>query len=277
MRRCIVFVLLLGLNVAGQRMHAQIDPGSHENPESKVNWGAPAPFSPAGSDDSLNWLFPVHELNRRLPSWFRIGGEFRGRFEGPTGIGYAGTNDTYLLDRLRIRLGIKPKEWLLLYAESQDSRIFFNHHIANANPYEDKWTLWQAYPQVGSSETGWIDALAGRQVLRFGDERVIGPSEWTNVGRTFDVARVDFHHPGYKVSVFSSSVVPGENTDLHNALPGNNMYGVYGSFQNIVPKADFEPYVLWRVAHVHLLLYRQVSVSGHAKPTWRSMSGPGTS
>ena len=248
MRRCIVFVFLLGLSVAGQRMHAQIDPGSHENPESKVNWGAPVPFSPAGSDDSLNWLFPVHELNRHLPKWFRIGGEFRGRFEGPTGIGYTGTNDTYLLDRLRIRVGIKPKDWLLFYAESQDSRIFFNHHIANANPYEDKWTVWQAYPQLGSSETGWIDALAGREVLRFGDERVIGPSEWLNVGRTFNVARVDIHHPGFFVSVFASSVVPGDNYDLHNALPGNNMYGVYGSFQNIVPKADFEPYVLWRVA-----------------------------
>jgi hypothetical protein len=48
--------------------------------------------------------------------------------------------------------------------------------------------------------------------------------------------------------VFASSVVPGESSDLHNALPGNNLYGVYGSFQNIVPKADFEPYVLWRVA-----------------------------
>jgi hypothetical protein len=90
--------------------------------------------------------------------------------------------------------------------------------------------------------------LAGREVLRFGDERVIGPSDWLNVGRTFNVARVDLHHPGYKVSVFASSVVPGDNSDLHNALPGNNLYGVYGSFQNIVPKADFEPYVLWRVA-----------------------------
>src|SRR6202035_1615291 len=56
----------------------------------------------------------------------------------------------------------------------------------------------------------------------------------------FNVARVDLHHPGYEVSVFASSVVPGENSDLHNALPGNNMYGVYGSFQNIVPNADFD-------------------------------------
>jgi hypothetical protein len=96
----------------------------------------------------------------------------------------------------------------------QDARIFFNHHIPNANPYEDKWTLWQAYSQVGSSETGWFDILAGRQALRFGDERVIGPSEWLNVGRTFNVARVDLHNPGYEVSVFASSVVSGDNSDI---------------------------------------------------------------
>jgi hypothetical protein len=106
------------------------------------------------------------------------------------------------------------KEWLLSYGEVQAARIFFNHHIPNANPYEDKWTLWQAYSQVGSSETGWLDILAGRQALRFGDERVIGPSEWLNVGRTFNVARVDLHHPGYEVSVFASSVVPGDNSDI---------------------------------------------------------------
>jgi hypothetical protein len=130
-----------------------------------------------------------------LPNWFHIGGEFRGRLEVPTGIGFTGTNDFYYLWRLRVNLGIKPKNWLLFYGEMQDSRIFFNHHIGTVNPYEVKWTLWQAFPQVGSSETGWVDALAGRQVLRFGDERLIGPSEWLNVGRTFNVARVDLHHP----------------------------------------------------------------------------------
>ena len=248
MRRCIVLVLLLVSCVVGRHIEAQTVPYSNaDSGLGKDSSSAGAP-DPKGNDDSLDWLFPVIKLNRSLPRWIRIGGEFRGRLEGPTGIGFNSTDDFYFLDRLRVKLGIKPKEWLLFFGEVQDSRIFFNHHIANANPYEDKWTLWQAYPQVGSSETGWVDALAGRQVLRFGDERVIGPSEWLNVGRTFNVARVDLHHPGFEVSVFASSVVPGENSDLHNALPGNNMYGVYGSFQNIVPKADFEPYVLWRVA-----------------------------
>ena len=110
------------------------------------------------------------------------------------------------------------------------------------------WTLWQGYIQVGSSTSGWADALAGRQVLLFGDERVIGPSNWLNVGRTFDVARVDLHHPWFDVAVFGSSVVPGSNTFLHRAIPGNNFYGIYGSFKNIIPRSTFEPYVLWRLA-----------------------------
>src|ERR1700751_5937210 len=200
------------------------------------------------AQDPPSWLFPVAKLNDALPEWLHIGGEYRDRIEGPTGIGFARPRDFYLLSRLRVNVGIQPQEWLGFFCEVQNSQIFFNHHIANANPYEDKWTLWQAYAKVWSSNTGLVDVLGGRQVLRFGDERVIGPSEWLNVGRTFNVARVDLHHPGYEVSVFASSVVPGENTDVHNALPGNNLYGVYGSLQNVVPKADFEPYVLWRVA-----------------------------
>jgi Alginate export len=212
--------------------------------------------------ESPNWLFPITELNKRLPRWIHIGGQYRNRLEGPTGIGFMGTNDFYLLSRLRLRVLIQPKPWLSFHGEVQDSAIFFNHHIPNGNPYGDSWTLWEAYPQVGNPTEGCVDVLAGRQALSFGDERLIGPSNWLNVGRTFNVARVNFHQTGYKVSVFASSVVPGENSDLHNALPGNNLYGIYASFQNIVPKAKFEPYVLWRVAPANPELSEEVG-HGH--------------
>jgi hypothetical protein len=235
--RSLLLALLLGTSLFPNRAHGQTNPTPNPEP------------SPAAADaDAPSWLFPVAKLDEHLPKWLHIGGEYRDRLEGPTDIGFTTTNDFYLLDRLRVKVAIQPKEWLKFYGEVQDSRIFFNHHIANANPYEDIWTLWQAYAQTGSSTSGWGDALAGRQVLRFGDERVIGPSEWVNVGRTFDVVRVDVHHPGYEVSFFASSVVPGSNTFLHRAIPGNNFFGVYGSFKNIVPKGTFEPYVLWRVA-----------------------------
>jgi hypothetical protein len=223
---------------------------------------------------SPSWMFPITELNSRLPSWIRIGGQYRDRVEGRVGIDFTGTDDFYLLGRLRIRALIQPKPWLSFTGEVQDSRIYFAHHTSG-NPYGDSWTLWDAYPQIGSSTEGWVDVLAGRQTLSFGDERVIGPSNWTNVGRTFNVARVDLHHAKDKVSVFASSVVPGENTDLHNALPGSNLYGIYASLLNVVPKAKFEPYVLWRVAPANPELSEEVG-HGHINEVTIGLHWKGT-
>ena len=92
-RRCIVLVLLLVWGVVGRRIDAQTVPDLNADSGSWKNSAAPAPSDPAGTDDSMDWLFPVHKLNRSLPSWFRIGGEYRGRLEGPTEIGFAGTDD----------------------------------------------------------------------------------------------------------------------------------------------------------------------------------------
>lgn len=237
-----MLVLLVGLSTAARRLDAQ------EVPDSTAGAPPSAAPNPSAAQHPSSWLFPVAKLDDYLPSWIRIGGQYRNRIEGPAGISNGRTRDFYLLDRLRVRAIFQPKEWLSFHGEVQDARIFFNHHIPNANPFQDTWTLWEGYAQVGSSTGGWVDVVGGRQVLIFGDERVIGPSNYTNVSRTFNVARVDIHHPGYVVSLFASSVVPGDNAYLHNAVPGSNLYGVYGSFENLVPKATFEPYVLWRVA-----------------------------
>ena len=261
----LILVLLLGASLAPGQLNAQeyeevSDSTMGSRPNAAPN-AAPAPAAPA--HDPPAWLFPIARLDDTLPKWLFIGGQYRNRLEGPIGIGYTGTNDFYLLDRLRVRLIVAPKEWLSFHGEVQDAEIFFNHHIGNVNPFQDTWTVWEAYAQLGNSKSGWLDGLAGRQVLLFGDERVIGPSNWLNVGRTFNVARVDLHHEGSKLSVFASSVVPGDNTYLHNALPGNNFYGVYSSFENnVVPRATFEPYVLWRVAPPNPLLSEEVN-HGH--------------
>jgi Alginate export len=257
-RVCVLTTLALIIGVGTAAGQAEVQTSARPSATAP----SATPTNQSSDDDSLEWLFPIDELDDSLPSWVSIGGEYRGRVEGPSGIKYKNNSDFYLLDRLRVWVAIQPKEWLLFKAQVQDSRIFFNHHTPNGNPYEDSWTLWEGYAQAGSSTSGWVDVLGGRQVLRFGDERIIGPSDWTNVGRTFNVARVDIHQPGFLVSVFASSVVPGEGTDLHNAIPGNNLYGVYGSFKDIVPKATFEPYVLWSVAPSNSELSEEV---GHGR------------
>ena len=208
----------------------------------------PAPGALHDGSKSGTWLFPVERLNLALPRWLRFGGQFRSRFEGEDGVKYTTTNDAYLLTQFRFDVTIQPTQWLTFFGETQDSRVFFNQHVPDAVPYQNTWDIRQAYVQIGSVKEGWADVIVGRQVFAFGDERVIGPSDWLNMGRTFDAARLDLHQPGYKVSLFASSVIIGVDGAMDHHLQSNNLYGVYGSFQNAIPKGTLEPYVLWRVA-----------------------------
>src|ERR1700723_521147 len=128
MQRCIVLLLLLVSCVVGQRIEAQTVPDSNADSGSGKDPSSAGASRPKEDDDSLDWLFPVYKLNRSPPSLIHLGGEFRGRPEGPTGIGFTGTDDSYYLYRLRVNLGIKPRNWLLFFGEVQDSRIFFYQH-----------------------------------------------------------------------------------------------------------------------------------------------------
>jgi hypothetical protein len=204
--------------------------------------------------DPDGWLFPITRLDELLPHWIQFGGQFRDRVEGQLGLGYAGVDDGYDLTQLRLGIYLQPTKWLELVAVTQDSRVFFNHHVGTLPPYQNMWDIREAYAQIGSSTEGWIDVLGGREILSFGDERVIGPSDWLNQGRTFDVARVDLHPPGVKISIFASSVVIARDGVIDHHLEGNNLYGIYSSFAHVIPHATLEPYLLWRVApgNVHL-------------------------
>ena len=222
---------------------------------------APGPYQPdtpgeshAASDLRVSgpnpdgWLYPITELDQFLPRWIQFGGQFRDRLEGPDGIGYAPTNDTYDLTQLRLGIYIQPTKWLQVVGVTQDSRVFFNHHVATAPPYQNILDIREAYLELGNSREGWIDVIAGRQMFSFGDERVIGPSDWLNMGRTFDTVRLDLHPSGVKVSVFAASVINAIDGPIDHHIEGNDLYGVYNSFTRVIPHAALEPYLLWRVA-----------------------------
>jgi hypothetical protein len=108
--------------------------------------------------------------------------------------------------------------------------------------------------QVGSSTSGWIDVAGGRQNLTFGEERLIGPSDWLNMGRTFDLVRVDLHPAWFRLSLFASSVIVARDGEISHHIEGNNLHGAYGSVSRWIPHATVEPYVLWRVAPARVKL-----------------------
>jgi hypothetical protein len=243
-RILILSAVFLGNAVAQQATTPPADPSQPDTP------GA----SHAASDLRVTgpnpdgWLYPITKLNEFLPHWLQFGGQFRDRLESQDGFGYAPVNDAYDLTQLRIGIYIQPTSWLKLVGVTQDSRVFFNHHVATAPPYQNIWDIREAYLELGSSNDGWFDFVAGRQMFSFGDERVIGPSDWLNMGRTFDTVRVDLHHSGVEVSLFAASVIYAIDGQIDHHIEGNNIYGFYSSFSHLLRHSTVEPYLLWRVA-----------------------------
>jgi hypothetical protein len=243
-RILVLSAVFLGAAVAQQTANS---PASPFQPDAPGGSHAASDLRVSGPNPD-GWLYPITRLNELLPHWIQFGGQFRDRVESADGIGYAPVNDVYNLTQLRVGVYIQPTSWLELVGVTQDARVFFNHHVATAPPYQNIWDIREAYVELGNSSEGWIDLVAGRQTFSFGDERVIGPSDWLNMGRTFDTIRLDLHPPGVKVSVFAASVINAIDGQIDHHIEGNNIYGIYSSFSDLIPHATVEPYLLWRVA-----------------------------
>jgi hypothetical protein len=99
--------------------------------------------------------------------------------------------------------------------------------------------------------TSWIKFTAGRQLLSYGDQRLIGPLDWTNVSRSFDAAKLELGTNNYKVDLFASSVVVNNPADaLDHSVAGHDLHGAYGSLKKVVPFTVFEPYLLWKTGGI---------------------------
>jgi hypothetical protein len=213
----------------------------------------PVPETPTGPA----WLMPVQTLDNNLPSWLQFNAQFRNRLEETGHIGYKRGSDVHDLTQLRLQVAIHPVWWLRLVGETQDAEVFFNGNLVPGKPpYQNRWDIRQAFMEVGADgdNEGWFDLIGGREMLSFGDERLIGPSDWLNQGRTFDVIRADIHHPGFRISLFASSVVIARDGVVDHHLEGNNLYGIYSTFNHFIPGATLEPYVLWNLVPANVTL-----------------------
>ena len=202
----------------------------------------------ASSEPAPDWLMPLQTLDRQLPAWLSFGGMYRSRVEAAGHNNFTPDNDGYLLSQLRFWLVLKPARWLTVVGETQDARIFFNQVVSSGGSNGNRWDIRQAYIQLGCPDSGWFTLTAGRQILSFGEERLIGPSDWVNMGRTFDAVRLDLHRGGNQISLFASSVIVPRDGVLDHHNQGNNLHGAYASLKQLVPRATVEPYLFWRLA-----------------------------
>lgn len=193
------------------------------------------------------WLSPAAALDQKLPHWLCFTGEERIRAEGVTGSGFqADHGDGYMLNRFRFDMKLLPSSWLSFEFQTQDARAFWKEQHPYAPPYQDTWDLRLAYVQLGNLEKYHAAFRAGRQELAFGDERLIGSSNFTNVARSFDGYRAMFQQGKFRLDAFAASVVVLVDGQVGGHTPGNYIDGLYGQLQDVIPHATLQPYFLWR-------------------------------
>lgn len=193
-----------------------------------------------------------------LPSWMRFDMELRGRTEAQTALGYApGKDRTYELTRVRGGITLTPLHWLTAYAQFHDTHALGLPVRDVASNMRDTFDLRQGY--LNFHYESKIQFFAGRQELKFGDERVVGISDWTNNSRTWD--GFDLRLGGRnQLDIFSTSVVKVNPTSLDKHGPGLTFHGVEGNVATLVPKTSLQPFVLIRTS-AHVL--SQQGISGH--------------
>jgi hypothetical protein len=209
-----------------------------------------AQSAPAGGGAAIpsdpNWLLPTSKLNAQLPFWLRFSGEERLRPEGAEGQNFDSMGDGYLLNRFRFNMDLLPTNWLSFHFQVQDADAFAKN--APAPPFQDTWDLRLAYVQVGETESDGIAIRVGRQELAFGDQRLIGISDWTNVARSFDAARLTLREGKFSVDAFAASAVVLQDGQVGDHQAGNTLDGVYGEMRDVVPNSTIQPYFLWHRA-----------------------------
>lgn len=195
-----------------------------------------------------SWLAPTTELDQALPSWLRFGGEEQIRAEGIVGAGFKAkdANDGYFLNRFRYDMKLLPESWLKFDFQVQDAQAFGMNKKPYAAPYQQTWDLSRAYVNIGDLEKYHVDAQVGRQLLKFGDGRLIGTLEWNNSARAYDAARVDVADGKYRLALFAATVVIQHDGEVGYENPGSYIEGLYGGLDNLIPHSTIEPYFIWR-------------------------------
>ena len=219
--------------------------GPASNPLSFLNGDAYRTYA-GPSLYSIPDFDPASLLNSHLPNWIGFGFEERFRFEGYHNSGFKpGNSDSYLLNRFRLQMNLQFATWFKVVSQTQDARPFLQKPPYGP-PNEVRWDLKLAYAEFGDPERSWISVRVGRQLLNY-NNTIMANSEWRNQGRSYDAVVTNLHYDRYRLGIFAASAVVPLISGISHHQEGNNIYGLYGAIDRVLPKSTLEPFVLWRV------------------------------
>lgn len=220
--------------------------------------------------------------NPSMNQW-DFGGDERGRYEDHQGYGIPGipgtpgkanndfrgngadVDNSYWMSRLRFHAGY-TNQWWGTYAEGQSSEVSGDKRYAyfasplppgeairrGGGPESDEIDLHQAYLTIGNQKEFPLTLKAGRQVLSYGEERLVGAFDWNNIGRTFDAVKVHWQNEWFGADFFTAHPVIPQDGRFDTDNSHDFFSGVYATTMKI-PANILDVYFLARNASTSAL------------------------
>jgi hypothetical protein len=148
------------------------------------------------------------------------------------------------LARTRLGSAYKPVKWLKISGMLQDARAPWYGANAPAN-VRDQTDLHEAYVELFPAYKKGFGLTAGRMMLNYGDGRLIGTPQWSNVSRTYDHARMYWRSQWVQIEALLVSPVKVCIGEFNRPVLGDHIFGVYNVFSDF-HKNQVEVYLLRR-------------------------------
>lgn len=116
-----------------------------------------------------------------------FGGQVRPRMESRSEGG--DTRETFTSMRVRAQIQALLAEGASVFIQVQDVRLFGEETSTLGDFKADAFDLHQGYLELGVLSGIEGSLRVGRQVMAFGEQRLVGSVEWTQQGRSFDGLR----------------------------------------------------------------------------------------
>ncbi len=190
------------------------------------------------------WLGAVGVVDAKKASLGPIdfGGQIRARGETTNVGGYATpgvrAGNDFMLLRVRLHAEAKPAKGVVAFVEIQDSRTAGSEASVAAD--SKNLDLHRGYFEVQDLWELPVSVKVGRMSLKYGDQRLISPLDWSNVGRAWDGVRLRAKGDHWTADLFTTVVVEKANNRSDNYFSG-----LYASWRGI-DNHEVDAYLLAR-------------------------------
>ncbi len=199
---------------------------------------------------------------KTLAQQISIGGQLRLRAEYRDPVAYNNPAATvkddqhedvdFLLERIRLNLTFTLADQITIFFQPQDQRTFGDEAAAGAGTTtvfvsdETNLDVHQGYVEMKDLLTPGFSLKIGRQELSYGDQRLVSPLDWSNIGRAWDGIKLRYQQPEWWAEAFYTVI-----KEVLGAEDDQEFWGVYASYVGMKDH-ELDVYVLGRILNDNL-------------------------